>query len=188
MPFILLISSVKGKFTIGEAGTVTYIRHVIGIPYPHWQGDSGLGIYPTHPSRVIHENPPVYEFGEPIGGTYPITTDPSYWYEGINAQASLTRLVSPLLVSSLFYVDLFLQKLGILSACVLALYLMRQGNEPGIFETIQRWALVIPAIIAFGLYALVLVSGRYIGVFVVLFWADILVYIQLPEKRAVNLY
>jgi hypothetical protein len=41
-----------------------------------------------------------------------------------------------------------LQKLGILSACVLALYLMRQGNEPGIFETIQRWALVIPAIIA----------------------------------------
>jgi hypothetical protein len=179
MPFILLISSVKGKFTIGEAGTVTYIRHVIGIPYPHWQGDSGLGIYPTHPSRVIHENPPVYEFGEPIGGTYPITTDPSYWYEGINAQASLTRLVSPLLVSSLFYVDLFLQKLGILSACVLALYLMRQGNEPGIFETIQRWALVIPAIIAFGLYALVLVSGRYIGVFLVKFLADILFNIQL---------
>jgi 4-amino-4-deoxy-L-arabinose transferase-like glycosyltransferase len=188
MPFILLVSSVKGKFTIGEAGTVTYIRHVIGIPYPHWQGDSDLGIYPKHPSRVIHENPPVYEFGEPIGGTYPITTDPSYWYEGINTQASLTHLVSPLLVSSLFYVDLFLQKLGILSACVLALYLMRQGNEPGVFEIIQRWALVIPAIVAFGLYALVLVAGRYIGVFVLLFWADILGNIQLPEKTESKLW
>jgi hypothetical protein len=181
LPFIILISNVKGKLTIGEAGMVTYVRHVIGIPYPHWQGTPELGIFPTHPSRVIHENPPVYEFGEPIGGTYPITTDPSYWYDGIKVQVNLMRLLSPLIVSSIFYLDLFLQKLGILSACVLALYLMMAGNRPTLSEIIQRWVLVIPAVIAFGLYALVLVAGRYIGVFVLLFWADILANIQLPE-------
>jgi 4-amino-4-deoxy-L-arabinose transferase-like glycosyltransferase len=83
LPFSILISEAKGKFTIGEAGMVTYVRHVGGIPYPHWQGDPLHNIVPTHRSRLIHEAPPIYEFGEPIGGTYPISTDPSYWYEGI---------------------------------------------------------------------------------------------------------
>ncbi|HKJ37549.1 MAG TPA: hypothetical protein VJ972_02145 [Anaerolineales bacterium] len=180
LPFIVLISNAKGKLTIGEAGTVTYVRHVIGIPYPHWQGSLELGVFPTHPSRVIHENPQIYEFGEPVGGTYPITTDPSYWYDGINVQVNLMHLLSPLLISGIFYVDLFLQKLGILSACVLALYLMRPRTRLRLLEVIQRWALVIPAVTAFGLYALVLVAGRYIGVFILLFWADILANIQLP--------
>ena len=181
VPFIFLISQAKGEFTIGEAGTVTYVRHVVGIPYPHWQGDLLLGITPAHPSRAVHQFPPVYEFGEPIGGTYPITTDPSYWYEGIQVQASFTDFLLPLFVSGMYYLDLFLQKQGVLFTCVLALYIMGQKIKLRLFEIIRRWLLVIPAVIAFGLYSLVLVQGRYIGVFVLLFWADILANIRLPD-------
>lgn len=181
LPFIALISNARGKFTISEAGTVTYVRHVLGIPYPHWQGDPSQGIFPTHPSRMIHRSPAVYEFGEPISGTYPIAYDPSYWYAGISAPFNSSNLTGPLIVSAMHYVELFFQKQGMLVACVLILYLLGQQTKRTLSEILRNWGLVIPALIAFALYALILVEDRYIGVFVVLFWADILANIRLPE-------
>jgi hypothetical protein len=186
LPYIALISNTKGKLTIGEAGTVTYVRHVLGIPYPHWQGDAQQNIVPTHPSRVIHELPAIYEFGEPIGGTYPISLDPSYWYEGISVPFNVKNLLIPLLPSGIYYLELFFQKQGILLACVVILYLMGIKESQTLPETLRKWALVIPAIAAFGLYALVLVEDRYIGVFVALFWTDILANIRLPKQTENN--
>ena len=180
LPFILLISNAKGKLTIGEAGTVTFVREVMVIPYPHWQGDPQRNIFPAHPSRVIHISPYVYEFGEPIGGTYPITTDPAYWYEGIPVQVSIGDLLIRLFASGIYFLDLFFEKLGILVACIIALYIMSQRTKRTFFEIVNQWILVIPAIVAFGLYGMVLVAGRYIGAFVLLFWADILANIHLP--------
>jgi hypothetical protein len=181
LPFILLISNVKGRLTIGEAGTVTFLRYVNGMPFPHWQGDPDRGIIPTHPSRVIHESPAVYEFGEPIGGTYPISLDPSYWYEGIEPRFDFRGLLARLLSSSLVYAELFFQKQGILLACVLTMYVMGQRRGHPFREILRRWALTIPAVIAFGLYGMVLVEGRYVGVFILLFWADILANVRLPD-------
>jgi hypothetical protein len=181
LPFIILISSVKGKLTIGETGTVTFLRYVNGMPFPHWQGDPGRDLVPTHPSRVIHQSPTVYEFGEPVGGTYPISLDPSYWYEGLEPRFDLEDLLARLLSSSLVYADLFLRQQGILFACVLTLYAMGHRQNYTFWEIPRRWALVIPAVIALGLYATVLVESRYVGVFILLFWADILANVQLPD-------
>ena len=184
LPFILLISEKKGKFTIGEAGTVTYVRYVNGIPFPHWQGDSIEGIVPTHLSRMVHQSPAVYEFGEPVGGTYPISTDPSFWYEGIEPRFDFGGFIRRLLASGVVYAELFLQRQGIFLACVLALYMMGQKQKYTFEEILRRWALVIPAIVAFGLYATVLVEDRYVGTFILLFWADILGNIRLPNAPA----
>jgi len=180
LPYIAIISNAKGRPTLGEAGTVTYVRHVIGIPYPHWQGDPAQNIVPAHRSRLIHRSPAVYEFGDPIGGTYPIAFDPSYWYEGLTAPISLQRLTSPLLASGSYYLELFLHRQGVLFACVIALYVMDRKRKWAFAEILRTWALAIPAIIAFGLYALVLVEDRYVGVFVLLLWADIIANIRLP--------
>jgi 4-amino-4-deoxy-L-arabinose transferase-like glycosyltransferase len=181
LPFILLISETKGKFTIGESGTVTFLRYVNGMPFPHWQGDPSSGIILKHPSRVIHPSPPIYEFGEPVGGSYPISIDPSYWYEGVEPRLDLVGLLGRMYASGLVYVELFFQQQGILLACVLALYAMGIRRKVLLFANLQRWALVIPATAAFGLYSMVLVEGRYIGIFVLLFWADILANIRLPD-------
>lgn len=180
LPYIAIISDAKGKFTIGEAGTVTYVRHVLGIPYPHWQGDPVQGIMPIHPSRIIHRSPTVYEFGEPIGGTYPIAFDPSYWYEGIDAPFTLSDITNPMLASLMRYLELFFQKQGTLVACVLIMYMIGQSSKRTFPDILRQWALVIPAVIAFALYALILVEDRYIGVFIMLFWADILANLRLP--------
>jgi hypothetical protein len=168
LPFILLISEKKGKFTIGEAGTVTFVRYVNGIPFPHWQGDPIEGIFPIHLSRMVHQSPAVYEFGEPIEGTYPISTDPSFWYEGIEPQFDFSGLVWRVFASGIVYAELFLQRQGIFLGCVLALYIMGQRQKYPFEEILRRWALVIPAVVALGLYATVLVEVRYVGVFILL--------------------
>ena len=183
LPFILLISEKKGEFTIGESGTVTYLRYVNGMPFPHWQGDSLAGVVPTHPSRIVHKSPPVYEFGGQVGGTYPISTDPSYWYDGIEPRYDLKTLISRLFASGFVYAELFLQRHGSLLACVLALYIMGQRQKYPFGETLRRWTLVLPAVVALGLYATVLVEDRYVGVFVLLFWADILGNIRLSDTE-----
>jgi 4-amino-4-deoxy-L-arabinose transferase-like glycosyltransferase len=181
LPFIYLISDAKGKFTIGESGTVTFLRYVNGMPFPHWQGDPENGIILKHPSRVIHTSPPIYAFGEPVGGSYPISIDPSYWYEGVEPRLDIAGLLGRMYTSGLVYVELFFQQQGILLACVLALYAMGPRRAVLRYANLQRWALVIPAAAAFGLYSIVLVEGRYIGIFVLLFWADILANIRLPD-------
>lgn len=181
LPFVLLISEKKDKFTIGEVGMLTYARYVNGVPYPHWQGDPLNKIVLDHPSRLIYQAPPVYEFETPIGGTYPISTDPSYWYDGLKIQFNAEGLLARLLASSLYYVDLFIEKQGVLIASVMALYFIRQGQKLTFFEIVKKWALVLPAVIAFVLYGVVWVEDRYVGVFVLLFWTDILANVRLPD-------
>ena len=127
LPFILLISEKKGKLTIGESGTVTYLRYANRMPFPHWQGDPQRGIIPTHLSRIIHRSPAVYEFDGPIGGTYPISTDPSYWYEGVEPRFDIAGLLARLSASGLVYGEVFFHRQGILVACIIVLYMMRQG-------------------------------------------------------------
>jgi hypothetical protein len=188
LPFILLISTKKDKFTIGEAGTVTYLRYINGMPFPHWQGDPHRGIILTHPSRIVHQSPVVYEFNGPIGGTYPISTDPSYWYQGVEPRFDIASLLARLFASGLVYAELFFHQQGILVACIIALYMMRQGGKYTLKETLERWALVIPALITFGLYGTVLVEGRYVGAFILLFWADILGNVRLPNVPANGLW
>jgi hypothetical protein len=188
LPFIVLISINNGGITIGEAGTITYLKHVQGLPFSHWQGDPSNQIIPSHPSRVIHLFPTIYEFGEPIGGTYPISTDPSYWYAGIEMPFSLHNQLSRILISSLFYLEIFFQNQGVLLACVIALYMMGPKHKLSFIEITRKWALVIPAIIAFGLYGLVLVAGRYIAAFILLFWADILTNIRLANTTVNKLW
>jgi hypothetical protein len=184
LPFVLLISDKEGKFTIGEAGTVTYLRYINGMPFPHWQGDPQKGIVLTHPSRIVHQSPAVYEFDGPIGGTYPISTDPSYWYEGVEPRLDMAGLLARLFASSLVFAEWFFHQQGMLVACIFALYFMKQRGKYTFQETLVRWALVIPALIAFGLYSIFLVEGRYVGAFILLFWADILGNVRLPNAPA----
>ena len=53
LPYVALISNVHNGFTIGEAGTLTYLRCVNNIPCPHWQGEPESFGAPLHSSRLI---------------------------------------------------------------------------------------------------------------------------------------
>jgi hypothetical protein len=180
LPFIIAISLTKGKPTFGEGGKLTYARHVNGVPYPHWQGDSLGNGMPVHPSRKIFADPPVYEFATPINGTYPISYDPSYWYEGVAARFDFRQQFLSLLTNSLFYIDIFFRQQGGLLLSSIILYILGDWKAFRIREIVRTWGLSLAALIVLGMYALVLVEGRYIGVFLVLLWADLFANIRLP--------
>jgi hypothetical protein len=181
-PFVTLLSSRKGRLTFGDAGKLTYARNMNGVAYPHWQGGPPGNGTPTHPSRKIFDAPPVYEFATPIGGTFPIAYDQTYWYEGLVVQYDLRQLLNHLPKSGLFYYDLFFCQQAALVIGVALLYLMGRCSPTGIGDLISRWGLILPALAAFGFYSLVTVIGRYVGVFVVLLWADLLANIHLPDS------
>jgi hypothetical protein len=149
-PYIAALTASKGEFGASGAGTFTYAKHVNGVPFAHWQGETPGNGTPVHPSRQIFEAPPIYEFGTPIGGTYPIGYDPSYWYDGLEIYLNFEQQFEALLASFVTYYEVFVVLFGAL---------------------------------VFGLlfYAIVLVAGRYIGAFVVLFFAVLLANVRLPD-------
>lgn len=181
LPYVILISRAAGELTFGQAGTITYVRYVNGVPYPHWQGEPAGNGTPLHPSRQIFESPPIYEFGTPLGGTYPISLNPVYWYEGVFTRFDAAQQGRLLLASLLFYFDLFFHQLGILLSGILSLYLLRQNWRFSLAAIVTDWGLAIVALAALALYALVLVEGRYIGVFVALLVANLLANVRISE-------
>jgi hypothetical protein len=178
--FISAISFVNGRITFGDAGLLTYVRHVNGIPYPHWQGENhGFG-NPINPSRMILNSPPIYEFGSPVGGTYPISYDPAYWYKGVIPSYSLKDLTTALATSGMYYFDLFFRQQAALVFGVIILFLLSSWRRTKLQEALRNYSLLIPAIAAFLIYALIYVEGRYIAPFVVIFWSILLAGVRIP--------
>jgi hypothetical protein len=182
-PFVVLFSVAKGRLTFGDAGRLTYLKLVNGIPYPHWRAGviSGVGT-PQHPARQIFENPAVFEFASPVGGTYPLSYDPSYWYEGVVSPLDIKKQIAVLITNAGFYFDLFIRQQGGVTAIVLLLLLLGAKGR-----ALQGWlpgegGLVLVALVAFGLYAFVYLEGRYIGAFLVLFWAGLFSSVRLPNS------
>lgn len=181
-PFVLLITSAKGHFTYGEAGKFTYVRHVNGVIYPHWQGEPAGDGVPVHPSRQIFENPPIYEFATPIGGTYPIAYDQAYWYEGVVVRFDLVNQVRQLISSGLYYADLFVYRQAAILFSLSLIYALRKWGSFSPRRGGRAALLSAVGVLALLLYAPILVAGRYVGVFVVLFWSDLLAQARLPDS------
>lgn len=182
-PWIALISASRGRFTFSDASTITYLRYVQGLPFVHWQGeDPPVNGVPLHPTRQMLTNPPIYEFATPIGGTYPVATDPVYWYEGAETRLNLPAQIRLLLASGLFYLDLFARQQAVLLTVVLLGWWLGWQRPLSPLLLLRRYGLTLIALAAFALYAPVLVEGRYVGVFVILFWGDLLANWRLPDS------
>lgn len=182
-PYIAVLSSVKGSFTYGDTGKLMYAWHVNSVPHPHWQGEIVGAGTPRHPSIKVFHSPPIYEFAEPIGGTYPISYNPVYWYEGVMPHFDLAGQMKVLLSSSDYYFDLFVREQGGLIVGLLIVFLsMIRARSINLHDLLRESSLAVLALLALGMYALVHVQTRYIGAFVVLLWADLLAAVRLPAN------
>src|SRR5690606_12903653 len=131
---------------------------------------------------IFVDEPPIYEFGEPVGGTYPISTNPIYWYQGATPRFDLSRQLHALIRHSLYFFDLFVRQQGGLLMGTLLLYSLGSAARVSWRGIPGRWGLSHIALIAFAAYSLVYVEGRYIGVFVLLIWGDLLANMRLPHS------
>jgi hypothetical protein len=182
--YVAVLSSVKGSLTYGDTGKLMYAWHVNNVPHPHWQGEVPGAGTPKHPSIKIFESPPIYEFAKLAGGTYPVSFNPVYWYEGVKPHFELKGQIRVFLSSIEYYFDLFFRQQGGLVAALLILYfLTRRGPSTNLQNVVRESGLAIVALLALGMYAVVHVQSRYIGAFVVLLWADLLAGIRLPASH-----
>lgn len=167
-PYVLVLSKYKGHLTVGESGKLNYAWYVNNVPlFVNFQGDENVKL--IHPTRKIYSNPSVYEFSEPLFGTYPPWTDPTYWYEGVKVHLDFTRQLSIISFNSQIYYDIFFKLLGFLLAGVLIILLISDKKDFSKYKI-----LLIPSLFAFIMFSLVHVEPRYVGVFIPLFFLGLL--------------
>jgi 4-amino-4-deoxy-L-arabinose transferase-like glycosyltransferase len=183
-PLILALSKEKHRVTLGDSGAIAYAELVNGARmWTHWQGEPPGTGSPAHATRKVLATPPIYEFAEPIAGSYPPWYDPSYWYEGIRPHFSWKGQLWVLFRSANSYLKLF-SRSGALYAVFLALIV--QVGKAGRWDWgASRMSLVwLPSLAALTMYALVLVEQRYVSPFAVMLLAWVLTTARFSASKA----
>lgn len=185
LPLCLLLSRLVGACTCGRTGAWNVFRFAGGYGSPvHWDGGpEGSGV-PKHPSRILHRDPTVYEFGSPIPGTYPPLYDQVYWFDGFVARFNPARHL-PLLRHSLVVYKKMLKGTG-LSFFLAAMLLVCMARWSDLLSTTRSlWWLFAPAAAGMLMYAIVYTEPRYIGAFLTLIFVGI-VQLRFEEREAVR--
>jgi hypothetical protein len=181
-PWIVAISHAKERWTFGDSGKIAYAEYVNGATLTtHWQGQPpGTGV-PKHPTRQILSDPPLYEFAQPISGSYPPWYDPSYWYDGIRPHFSLRGQLWVLFRALNAYFKMF-SKSGALYVVFIALLwgIRRCGRWQPIPAGMELT--ILPSSAALAMYALVLVELRYVSPFALMLLLWILSRVQFARS------
>ena len=168
-PWIVTVSRAIGRPTFGAAGAVNYEMAVNRVDLFIPDGKTL-----KHPVRKIFESPSAYEFAGPVGGTYPLWYDPSYWHAGVEPRLDLTQQARGVIRSLLVYAVLFFSPFMQLNmtAGFLALMLFEIASPPSLSlkRAARNWPLLLLALAGLGLYSLVAPEYRYLGAFVCLLW------------------
>lgn len=172
LPLIISLSAQKGRLTFGDSGALNYAMYVDGATlWVHWQGQPpGTGV-PAHATRELSSEPLVFEFAQPIPGSYPPWYDPSYWYEGVKPHFSLRGQAWALFRAANLYLKL-ISRTGAVYGLFLALVLLGKRTGNWVFETRELFWVWLPSFAAFGMFALVHVEQRYVSGFalMILMW------------------
>lgn len=194
-PYIAALSLKKGHLTFSETGKLSYVWFVhptfFVIPDHFWQGEPPEFGTPKNPLREVFSEPKVFEFAEPIGGTYPLWTDPSYWYEGIIAKFNIKALIRVLILNLLSYLQIFL---GVVLFGYLMLFVWSGRIKEVFYNLASRWQLLVLAIAGLSLFSISTdfsantmssqPATRFIAVFIVLLFAGLYSSVQLPNLRS----
>jgi hypothetical protein len=165
-PLVYELSKLAGGLTFGKSGAWNYARTVngIGVAY-HWRGQpAGTGT-PLHPTRVIFQNPTVYEFGSPVKGTFPPWRDPYYWFAGITPHFELRgqwRVFKADL--KIFEEEASELEPGFIYGFLILLCMSSDRRLIGRIVA-KQWFLLLPCVAALAMYSVVLVEDRYIAPF-----------------------
>lgn len=164
-PLIVALSKEKHRATFGDSGKIAYAWYVDRATFlAHWQGEpAGTGT-PRHPTRKISTDPPIYEFAQPVAGSYPPWYDPSYWYEGVQPHFAVKGQVWVLFRSANMYFKMF-SRSGALYVVLLALIVAVRKAGKWDWGERQLWLAWLPSLATLAMYAVVLVEQRYVSPF-----------------------
>lgn len=182
-PFVFAMSRSKGALTTGRSGRLNYLWAINRVTNTHWQGEEpGSGV-PKHTTRKIFDQPPAFEFSEPVAGTYPVWYDPTYWYEGSVSHFDFKEQLRVVIGALASYYELLHNRglnyglfIGLVALCILS-----GRGRLLVYDLIEQWTLIVPALAGLSLYAMVNVQGRYVAAFMVLLWLALFMAVRVPQ-------
>lgn len=188
LPWIAVLTRAEHRLTFGDSGRIAYWMYSHDVPSTfHWHGEFPADGAPEHPIKKIFSQPTVDSFTDPIGGSYPVLFNPSYWYEGAKPHFSMKgQLLIFGQTMPVYFLLLSAEKellAGLLALIFFAGPLRKYAAD--LAKMASAWA---PSLAAFVLYALVHVESRFIGGFVAVFWCALFAAIHLrpdPVSRRV---
>lgn len=177
-PYVIALSSYKGRPTIGDNGWYNWATHVQRIPIPIWHGDQ-LNGSPKHPIEQISGSPEVDVFRGPFRyATYPPHYDPTYWTEGVRMRYTVSLFFDSVRRNLSAYVSALKQKVPItfflLLLCLAAIGKFRL-NRTGL-------VLLVIGITGTLLFLPVHMEPRYIGAYLSLVAVGLLSGFNVPER------
>lgn len=190
--FIALLSWDQGRFTYGDSGRLNYSWHVLGVKafaYPRTNlGRHGKLI---HPPRIVHRNPRIFEFAEPMRTTYPLWYDAPYWYEGLTVSFDVDRQVRRLDRTLQAFNRMAFQQVLVLTllvtALLFALFSTRRPRWRVLLSMVRPYHLLLAALGPLAMYSLVNVMPRYIAPFVALLYLGLLMGLRVIISRQAEL-
>jgi len=180
-PLVIGLSRAKHRFTFGDSARLNVLWNIDRAgPLWYWQTLGSAGGKFEHRPEKIFQFPAVYKFDAPLPGTQPAWYDPSYWIEGAVPRFRAREQISLLAANLRIYADmLFVDQAPLLAVLVILFSL----SDTGLAKSISgQWPILIPALAALGMYALILIETRYVGVFLALLWLGLFAGVRLPER------
>lgn len=184
LPYVVALSIENERPTFGESGRLNYAWHIQGVrPYTHWRGEDGRSGSPLHPTRLALETPRIYEFAEPIGGTYPPWTDPTWWHAGLELRPDWAGHARAMAKSARAYAKLF-GELAPVAVGLLAFAALGALDLGSPRRTPIPWKLLLVGLAGLALYVPILVTSRYASPFVALVLLAPLCALRTPQARS----
>jgi hypothetical protein len=183
-PNILAVSAIKHRLTFADTGRLNYLWFVNGTSQTHLQVHGNAQGEPVHTTRTIFEHPNVYEFAEPIGGTYPVWFDPSYWHDGLRPKFNWQQQLRAIEWNWYAFKAIILSTNYICFSALLLLLLQWKSRLFFRENVASVWRIVVPSLAAIGLYLLVYVQARYLAGFLMVIWIAIFSSVRAPRTGA----
>jgi hypothetical protein len=123
---------------------------------------------------MVFSWPAVYEFATPIAGTYPVWYDPSYWYAGLDYRVHPVRQIRAFAREATKIAVYVLVLKGVLTAVVLAMFLLSDRIGEAWQQLMRFWPILIPAVATILMYAFVFWEPRYTSGAMLVAWGAVL--------------
>jgi hypothetical protein len=179
-PFIGMLSHNKGRFTFGDTGRLNYSFLVNVTQNVHWQGEPVGSGTPVHATRKIFDHPGVYEFAQPVLGTYAAWSDPSYWNEGLKMRFNLKQQIHRLNRSMMHYFSLLFVSQAAPLVGLLVLYSL--SLQPSVVSLNAFRPILFVAGIPLVIYAFLSTETRFTAAFILVLWVTLLAAVRLPDS------
>jgi hypothetical protein len=181
-PEIALLSHSKGRVTFSDTGKLNFAWYNYNLPDRNWQGEPPGSGTAAHPTRKVFDQPAVYEFNGPLRSNYAPWYDPSYWNEGLSPAFKLGTVARHAIHEAFELGSLLMHP----TAWLAGIFLIVLGCD--LRETYKgitsNWYLMVISAVAFALYCLTLVQGRFLPPWEMLLWGAVLAGVRLRRATA----